>query len=145
MIFITNAELLLEYDESDLTMDQTKDKQHSVVTKKKIYKAAREAVGKKKARKAHVRIVKKTDSLANKMGLKASGVGGSLGSGHQMRPAIVLPGESWDARWEDADGTCPRIAARMPNGELLSCTFMAAGKGGSNKKVGVTGAKPTER
>ena len=66
MIFITHPELLLEYDESDATMDQTKDRQHSVVVKKKIYKPARKAKGQKKARKADWRTVKKRDSVANK-------------------------------------------------------------------------------
>jgi hypothetical protein len=38
MISITHPELLMEYDESDATMDQTKDMQHSVVVKKKEFR-----------------------------------------------------------------------------------------------------------
>ena len=130
MVNVTHPQLVCSFDESDGTLDQTKDRQKSVVVvTEKLKKDSNGNIRKVK--------VKETDSIANKVSAKASFAGGSIMSGHQVRPNVTFPGGSYDCRWTDGWGTQTPIFATLPDGSQQSCSFYASGKGGSCREAGL--------
>ena len=131
MILTLHPELKMSYDETEVTMDQTADKQTTLAEKRKVMKT-NSKTGQVKA----VTVVE-NDAVSTKSSCKGSLFGGSVATGHRAWPLLVTPGSSIDVRHMDAWGTCEPIFAIAPNGSKQECTFMANGKGGSNNDVGL--------
>ena len=126
MVLITHPGLILEYDESEMTVDQTKETQVGLAPVSEEYSTG----GKKKK-------VAQRDSVANKTSNGGSLVAGSLMNGNQMIPMYISTGKSFDGRWLDSWGTVEKYSVLLTNGKRGFMDWVSSPKGGSTNQIGL--------